>query len=525
NLAVSIITEKPLNCQSNHRVITTTTTTIIIMSQHFRSGPAFGLSAEVKSKLAGKYDPQKEEELRLWIQDVTGKRVGEPFMESLKDGVILCELINTLQPGSLENIGNFVRAITSYGLKLHDLFEANDLFENVNHTQVQSTLITLAGMVIQGFHSKYDMGVKYAEKQHRRFAPEKLKEGRNVIGLQPEGMTSYGTRRLLFDSKIAMDAIDQSTISLQMGHQQGANQAGMTAPGTRRLIFDKKLDLESCDTSTVSLQMGTNKVASQRGMTSYGQPRQVCDTKYCNNPTEEDPYNNQGAEFDGYNQLINTLQPGSLENIGNFVRAITSYGLKLHDLFEANDLFENVNHTQVQSTLITLAGMAKSKGFHSKYDMGVKYAEKQHRRFAPEKLKEGRNVIGLQMGTNKLASQKGMTSYGTRRLLFDSKIAMDAIDQSTISLQMGTNKGANQAGMTAPGTRRLIFDKKLDLESCDTSTVSLQMGTNKVASQRGMTSYGQPRQVCDTKYCNNPTEEDPYNNQGAEFDGYNQYSE
>lgn len=40
---------------------------------------------------------------------------------------------------------------------------------------------------------------------------------------------------------------------------------------------------------------------------------------------------------------------------------------------------------------------AKSKGFHSKYDIGVKYAEKQQRKFAPEKLKEGRNVIGLQV--------------------------------------------------------------------------------------------------------------------------------
>lgn len=49
------------------------------------------------------------------------------------------------------------------------------------------------------------------------------------------------------------------------------------------------------------------------------------------------------------------------------------------------------------------------------------------------------------MGTNKYASQKGMTSYGTRRHLYDSKVAMDnPMDQSTISLQMGTNKGASQ---------------------------------------------------------------------------------
>ncbi|XP_051797233.1 calponin-1 isoform X2 [Acanthochromis polyacanthus] len=255
------------------------------MTTHFRSGPAFGLSAEVKSKLAGKYDPQKEEELRLWIQDVTGQRMGDGFMESLKDGVLLCELINVLQPGSvkkinhssqnwhqLENIGNFVRAITEYGLKPHDIFEANDLFENVNHTQVQSSLIALAGMAkSKGFHSKYDFGVKYAEKQQRHFAPEKLREGRNIIGLQ-------------------------------MGTNKGASQSGMTAPGTRRHIFDKKLELETCDTSTISLQMGTNKVASQQGMTTYGLPRQVYDNKYCANPAEAYYNNGNEVEFDGYNQ-------------------------------------------------------------------------------------------------------------------------------------------------------------------------------------------------------------------------------
>lgn len=295
------------------------------MSTHFRSGPSFGLSAEVKSKLAGKYDPQKEEELRLWMEDVTGQRIGDNFMESLKDGVILCELINALQPGSvrkinhssqnwhqLENIGNFVRAITEYGLKPHDIFEANDLFENVNHTQVQSTLIALAGMAkSKGFHSKYDIGVKYAEKQQRRFAPEKLREGRNIIGLQmgtnklasQKGMTSYGTRRHLYDAKISMEApADQSTISLQMGTNKGASQAGMTAPGTRRHIFDKKLELENCDTSTISLQMGTNKVASQQGMSTYGLPRQVYDNKYCTNPADYYYDNGDGVEFDGYNQ-------------------------------------------------------------------------------------------------------------------------------------------------------------------------------------------------------------------------------
>lgn len=47
----------------------------------------------------------------------------------------------------LENIGNFIRAISKYGVRPHDIFEANDLFENTNYTQVQSTLIALASMV------------------------------------------------------------------------------------------------------------------------------------------------------------------------------------------------------------------------------------------------------------------------------------------------------------------------------------------------------------------------------------------
>lgn len=55
------------------------------------------------------------------------------------------------------------------------------------------------------------------------------------------------------------------------------------------------------------------------------------------------------------------------------------------------------------------------------------------------------------MGTNKCASQAGMTAYGTRRHLYDPKMQTDKpFDQTTISLQMGTNKGASQVRGRAP---------------------------------------------------------------------------
>lgn len=73
----------------------------------------------------------------------------------------------------------------------------------------------------------------------------------------------------------------------------------MLAPGTRRDIYDQKLTLQPVDNSTISLQMGTNKVASQKGMSVYGLGRQVYDPKYCAAPTE--PAIHNGSQGTGTN--------------------------------------------------------------------------------------------------------------------------------------------------------------------------------------------------------------------------------
>ncbi|XP_072297954.1 calponin-2 [Eucyclogobius newberryi] len=268
----------------------------------FNKGPAYGLSAEVKNKIAQKYDPQAEEELRHWIEGVTGCSIGPDFQKGLKSGVILCKLINGLQPNSvkkintselnwyqLENVNNFLAGIKTYGMKTHDTFEASDLFDNGNLTQVQTTLLALASMAKTKGHSHGDIGVKYADKQERMFDEEKMKAGQCVIGLQmgtnkcasQVGMSAYGTRRHLYDPKAPVQMpMDNSTISLQMGTNKGASQAGMTAPGTRRAIYDQKLNTEHCDNTTMSLQMGYSQGANQSGQ-NFGLGRQIYDAKYC----------------------------------------------------------------------------------------------------------------------------------------------------------------------------------------------------------------------------------------------------
>lgn len=98
-----------------------------------------------------------------------------------------------------------------------------------------------------------------------------------------------------------------------------------------------------------------------------------------------------------------------MENIGNDIKAIQAYDMKPHDILEANDLFESGDMIQVQTTLVALAGLVKTKGLHTNIDIRVEYAEKQTRHFDEGKLKAGQSVIGLQMGTNKCASQASMT--------------------------------------------------------------------------------------------------------------------
>jgi len=128
--------------------------------------------------------------------------------------------------------------------------------------------------------------------------------------------------------------------------------------------------------------------------------------------------------------LINTINPDSIkkwnkgtsqafkvmENIAKFLKAIEVYGVDKQDLFQTVDLYEGQNMAQVLTTLRKLSTVALTKGFGGPH-IGVKMAQKNKRDHDEQKLREGRNVIGLQMGTNQVASQKGMTAYGLGRQL------------------------------------------------------------------------------------------------------------
>ena len=131
---------------------------------------------------------------------------------------------------------------------------------------------------------------------------------------------------------------------------------------------------------------------------------------------------------------INTLKAPfkQRENIEFYLKACASYGLKEQDLFQVNDLYENKNLYMVVDNLYSLGGMVRDSSGHMAVflignifqaqkkswegpALGVKVASENKRNFNDETLKAGQSMIGLQYGTNKGASQAGMTPYGASR--------------------------------------------------------------------------------------------------------------
>lgn len=92
--------------------------------------------------------------------------------------------------------------------------------------------------------------------------------------------------------------------------------------------------------------------------------------------------------------------------------------------------------------------------------LGPKEAQRNTRDFTDEQLNAGQTMIGLQMGTNKGASQKGM-SFGTTRHIADITVEGPSKQgQSIIGLQMGSNQGANQSGINFGKTRGILGANK-----------------------------------------------------------------
>lgn len=113
-------------------------------------------------QIAGKRNPQMDKEAQEWIETILGEKFpgGVDYDEHLKDGQVLCKLINVLAPNSvpkinssggqfkmMENINNFQKALKAYGVPDLDVFQTVDLWEKKDIAQVTNTVFALGRAV------------------------------------------------------------------------------------------------------------------------------------------------------------------------------------------------------------------------------------------------------------------------------------------------------------------------------------------------------------------------------------------
>nr|ABW04145.1 smooth muscle cell-specific protein SM22 alpha [Epinephelus coioides] len=111
-----------------------------------------------------------------------------------------------------------------------------------------------------------------------------------------------------------------------------------------------------------------------------------------------------------------------MEQVSQFLNAAERYGVTKTDMFQTVDLWEGKDLAAVQRTLMALGSLAVTKEdgcYQGDPNWFHKKAQENRRDFSDDQLKEGKSVIGLQMGTNRGASQAGMTGYGRPRQIIN----------------------------------------------------------------------------------------------------------
>ncbi|CAM9693233.1 unnamed protein product [Chrysoparadoxa australica] len=221
-------------------------------------GGGYGMDAELAQKQAANYDFEAEDMAREWIEAVTGaslESVSPDFGVSLKDGTVLCALVNTIKPGTIkrvnnskmpfkqmENISAFLKACRVLGVQEHSLFETVDLYEEKDIGLVVRALHALGGAVKKSVpeYTGPSLGVRASSPTVREWSAEEKAKQR----AQGAGMT-----KLHQGSSAVMERSDV----IRTGVTMGADYAG------------------TGDTSTVTkMHLGGSEIAERKEVVRTG---------------------------------------------------------------------------------------------------------------------------------------------------------------------------------------------------------------------------------------------------------------
>lgn len=156
-------------------------------------------------------DPETLELVLNWMEAVIEEPIDREQTphKVLKDGVIICKVMNKLEPGCIkkiitkgqnfqlmENHNGIIRSMKNFGVPAEEIYQIPDLFEGRNMKSAFKSLYALGRTATNKGWDGPHLGPTMAKPQKRNFTEEQNRQGRDAtIGLQAgqnQGATAAG---------------------------------------------------------------------------------------------------------------------------------------------------------------------------------------------------------------------------------------------------------------------------------------------------------------------------------------------
>jgi hypothetical protein len=356
---------------------------------------SYGIDKELKEKQMAKYDHEMEKKVVEWIEVITGERkADQDFGDWLKNGQILCHLVNVIQPGAvkkvntsampfkqMENITYYTDWARKVGVPESAMFATPDLYEAKNLGSVVSSIYMLGGVVqvvFPGLQAKLGVPMNTGSADTKRmgrcvdqsggFAKtmevEKPKDQRGIVqgqaGLKPPEAGGIGGSAN--NSPRSMGDITRGYHTAGAAPPPSVTPAGGYAsirPAVAAPVEDVTygIDKELKDKQAAKYDVGLEKEVSRWIESVTGESR---------GDASMHDWLKSGVVLCN---LANQVKPGSvakinsstmpfkqMENIKYFMDFARCVGVPESSMFGTPDLFEDKNIGSVVSCINTLGG-------------------------------------------------------------------------------------------------------------------------------------------------------------------------
>lgn len=361
---------------------------------------------ELADKMRDKYDPSLEQKALNWIAAITNTNAptvqgkdGDALYNWLKDGVILCDLINSIQPNTIpknkitlnprhhleerENITLYLGGCMKIGIPSQDMFILADLHSRKSIPVVLSNIYAVGrqAQVISGFNGPR-LGVTYSitmEEQQRRLK-KKANEKKRIEAHRRMKSDSQLQRRLELETEQRTEAINdlevKETRKLQRRLSKGRiSLADFRQKSNENLKKFKELKTSNSDLSELvpnlpGIKYGMDRETEKKRKRQYSTEKeeQVMDWIETVTGEQVDSFYEDLKDGKILCKLLNTFKPGIIrrintrnsaishrDNIQLFLSGCFRFGVSTNALFTINDLYEQKDLNAVVNSFFMIS--------------------------------------------------------------------------------------------------------------------------------------------------------------------------